>query len=59
MATKRRKKKAVAVLVFLELNEELEKKKRSRTVWVRPWIAREGCFYQVFINLIYSILFIA
>ena len=39
MATKLRKKKAVTVLVFLELNEEWEKKKRSRKVWVRLWIA--------------------
>ena len=50
----RRKKKAVAAFILLtELLEldEREKKKRSRKVWVRPWIARrqqEGCFHQVF-----------
>ncbi|CAB4038159.1 Hypothetical predicted protein, partial [Paramuricea clavata] len=52
MATMK-KKKAVAAFVllqeFLEL-DEIQKKKRSRKVWVRPWIARRqqrGCFHQL------------
>ena len=53
MATKVRKKKAVAILVLLELDKEQEKNEQLRKVWARPWIARreqKGCFHQVFIG---------
>ena len=54
MADANRRRKAKSILMFLELDRELEeeiqKKKRQRNTWTTPWGARreeKGCFHQV------------
>ena len=55
-----RRRKALCVLIMLLEDEEEDNRKKCRTTWIKPWVARReenGCFQQVRFVL-FSILYI-